>query len=178
MGAFWRASCRIRTNDPEITNHVLWPTELKRRVGKLSISRRSTHYLCYVPVLEDSRGADRIGLTHVFLQVQRYTFFAKRENFCPKIAFPAAVLSVFNTRGGVEKGEKGKKEKVKKTPFGVHSPFRSFILVIYFNLSTLFYSVYELIRRMSRLLSCSTSYSPTDAAMCELPTPLWSVRKT
>ena len=26
------ASCRIRTNDPEITNHVLWPTELKRRV--------------------------------------------------------------------------------------------------------------------------------------------------
>ena len=35
-----RASCRIRTNDPEITNHVLWPTELKRRVGKQSISRR------------------------------------------------------------------------------------------------------------------------------------------
>ena len=34
------ASCRIRTNDPEITNHVLWPTELKRRVGKLTISRR------------------------------------------------------------------------------------------------------------------------------------------
>ena len=27
---FFRASCRIRTNDPEITNHVLWPTELKR----------------------------------------------------------------------------------------------------------------------------------------------------
>ena len=27
--SFW-ASCRIRTNDPEITNHVLWPTELKR----------------------------------------------------------------------------------------------------------------------------------------------------
>ena len=30
---FW-ASCRIRTNDPEITNHVLWPAELKRQVGK------------------------------------------------------------------------------------------------------------------------------------------------
>ena len=28
------ASCRIRTNDPEITNHVLWPTELKRRGGQ------------------------------------------------------------------------------------------------------------------------------------------------
>ena len=36
---FW-ASCRIRTNAPEITNHVLWPTELKRQVGKLPISRR------------------------------------------------------------------------------------------------------------------------------------------
>ena len=32
-----RASCRIRTNDPEITNHVLWPTELKR----LALSIRS-----------------------------------------------------------------------------------------------------------------------------------------
>ena len=28
-----RASCRIRTNDPEITNHVLWPTELKRQLS-------------------------------------------------------------------------------------------------------------------------------------------------
>ena len=31
-----RASCRIRTNDPEITNHVLWPTELKRQLSKNS----------------------------------------------------------------------------------------------------------------------------------------------
>ena len=31
-----RASCRIRTNDPEITNHVLWPTELKRRFAAVS----------------------------------------------------------------------------------------------------------------------------------------------
>ena len=38
--SLFRASCRIRTNDPEITNHVLWPTELKRRVGKLLTSRR------------------------------------------------------------------------------------------------------------------------------------------
>ena len=30
--ALRRASCRIRTNDPEITNHVLWPTELKRQI--------------------------------------------------------------------------------------------------------------------------------------------------
>ena len=40
MVSFGGASCRIRTNDPEITNHVLWPTELKRRVGKLLASRR------------------------------------------------------------------------------------------------------------------------------------------
>ena len=31
LNVLFRASCRIRTNDPEITNHVLWPTELKRR---------------------------------------------------------------------------------------------------------------------------------------------------
>ena len=37
FSALFRASCRIRTNDPEITNHVLWPTELKR----LALSIRS-----------------------------------------------------------------------------------------------------------------------------------------
>ena len=25
-----RAACRIRTDDPEITSHVLWPAELRR----------------------------------------------------------------------------------------------------------------------------------------------------
>ena len=34
LRAAFRASCRIRTNDPEITNHVLWPTELKRQKGR------------------------------------------------------------------------------------------------------------------------------------------------
>ena len=34
----FRASCRIRTNDPEITNHVLWPTELKRQLICLFLS--------------------------------------------------------------------------------------------------------------------------------------------
>ena len=38
--AYLRASCRIRTNDPEITNHVLWPAELKRQVGELPTSHR------------------------------------------------------------------------------------------------------------------------------------------
>ena len=32
ISSSFRASCRIRTNDPEITNHVLWPTELKRLI--------------------------------------------------------------------------------------------------------------------------------------------------
>ena len=36
FNCFW-ASCRIRTNDPEITNHVLWPTELKRHYLFLSL---------------------------------------------------------------------------------------------------------------------------------------------
>ena len=35
-----RAGREIRTHDPEITNHVLWPTELYRQMGKLSTSRR------------------------------------------------------------------------------------------------------------------------------------------
>ena len=48
----FRASCRIRTNDPEITNHVLWPTELKRRVGKLTASRRYNQ----LPLLRSSPG--------------------------------------------------------------------------------------------------------------------------
>ena len=60
-----RASCRIRTNDPEITNHVLWPTELKRRVDKLLTSHRSTFYLCYIPILEDSKGAGRVRLARI-----------------------------------------------------------------------------------------------------------------
>ncbi len=42
----------FETNDPEITNHVLWPTELKRRVGKLSISRRYNQ----LPLLRSSPG--------------------------------------------------------------------------------------------------------------------------
>ena len=50
--SLFRASCRIRTNDPEITNHVLWPTELKRRVGKLTVSRRYNQ----LPLLRSSPG--------------------------------------------------------------------------------------------------------------------------
>ena len=63
--SLFRASCRIRTNDPEITNHVLWPTELKRRGGGSLLYRAATtNYLCCDQALEDSSGAGRIGLTH------------------------------------------------------------------------------------------------------------------
>ncbi|HOH74898.1 MAG TPA: hypothetical protein PKW38_03890, partial [Paludibacteraceae bacterium] len=44
--------------------HVLWPTELCWQVGKLSTSHRSTNYPCCGQALGDSKGADRIGLTH------------------------------------------------------------------------------------------------------------------
>ena len=68
----FRASCRIRTNDPEITNHVLWPTELKRRVGSYLHRAATTNSPCYVPVLEDSKGAGRVRLPVLrFLRVQR-----------------------------------------------------------------------------------------------------------
>ena len=56
--AFLWASCRIRTNDPEITNHVLWPTELKRQMGKLATSRRYNQ----VPLLRSSPGGFRGSL--------------------------------------------------------------------------------------------------------------------
>ena len=86
----FRASCRIRTNDPEITNHVLWPTELKRQsiyffeplVGfepttprlqitcsgqlvSLPYRAATTNYLCCDQALEDSKGAGRMGLTRI-----------------------------------------------------------------------------------------------------------------
>ena len=54
--SFIRASCRIRTNDPEITNHVLWPAELKRhhfvKTGKLTMSHRYNH----IPLLPSDPG--------------------------------------------------------------------------------------------------------------------------
>ncbi len=37
---------------------------LKKKVGKLLISHRSTIYPCYVPILGDSTGAGRTRLTH------------------------------------------------------------------------------------------------------------------
>ena len=50
-----RAECQIRTDDPEITNHVLWPTELIRQVGKLPASHRYDH----LPLLSSDPGGVR-----------------------------------------------------------------------------------------------------------------------
>ena len=47
-----RAEWQIRTVDPEITNHVLWPTELIRQVGKLPASHRYDH----LPLLPSGPG--------------------------------------------------------------------------------------------------------------------------
>ena len=58
----FRASCRIRTNDPEITNHVLWPTELKRRFSAAVIVKisnllengcKDTHYFLTAKTFRD-----------------------------------------------------------------------------------------------------------------------------
>ena len=41
-----RAGCQIRTDDPEITNHVLWPTELIRQFFiSFQISLERLHFL-------------------------------------------------------------------------------------------------------------------------------------
>ena len=62
------ASCRIRTNDPEITNHVLWPTELKRQ-----------RHLCAVTVVK------RVQMYGFFLNYKTFsTFFSKNRQ---KISF-------------------------------------------------------------------------------------------
>ena len=76
--SLFRASCRIRTNDPEITNHVLWPTELKRR-GWVSLLYRAatTNYLCCDQALEDSKGAGRIGLTRFCFAVAKVDIIFK-----------------------------------------------------------------------------------------------------
>ena len=79
--SLFRASCRIRTNDPEITNHVLWPTELKRR-GWVSLLYRAatTNYLCCDQALEDSSGAGRIGLTHFCFASAKVDIIFKNYN--------------------------------------------------------------------------------------------------
>ena len=58
-----RASCRIRTNDPEITNHVLWPTELKRQI------------FAAAEALDSGRSLKRLQRYDVFLNLQNFSEF-------------------------------------------------------------------------------------------------------
>ena len=60
---FRRASCRIRTNDPEITNHVLWPTELKRQI------------FAAAEALDSGRSLKRLQRYDVFLNLQNFSEF-------------------------------------------------------------------------------------------------------
>ena len=103
-----RASCRIRTNDPEITNHVLWPTELKRRVGKLLISRRYN----LLPLLRSRPGGLRGSWpyeTYPCFQISRFT-----QSFLMAICPTFCVLR----RKGKKKMRNKKIKLQKNTCFG------------------------------------------------------------
>ena len=95
--SLFRASCRIRTNDPEITNHVLWPTELKRR-GWVSLLYRAatTNYLCCDQALEDSSGAGRIGLTH-------FCFASAKVDIIFKTSYPVLPFLLLSYSNPVQK---------------------------------------------------------------------------
>ena len=67
---------------PEITNHVLWPTELKRRWVSLLYRAATTNYLCCDQALEDSKGAGRIGLTRFCFAVAKVDIFLKSAIAC------------------------------------------------------------------------------------------------
>ena len=73
---FW-ASCRIRTNDPEITNHVLWPTELKRRLlvkAAVACFKRVQRY--------------ELFLKHQIISSFFAVFFQKKIHFTPHSPHP------------------------------------------------------------------------------------------
>lgn len=65
-------NCRIRTNDAEITNHMLWPTELKRQMGKLIIWRRSNQPLLFQPRPEGIHRLPTLNADKTSLQFSNY----------------------------------------------------------------------------------------------------------
>ena len=79
------ASCRIRTNDPEITNHVLWPTELKRRVFY--------HFSPHLLSRRRKSGAkvqQKMHMTKYF--TKKMHFFAKKVLFGRKFTVMGCIL--------------------------------------------------------------------------------------
>ena len=67
------ASCRIRTNDPEITNHVLWPTELKRHLSLRKLTRGDLVCGCKVTTIFRTGKLFLIFFSKKFSTAVKYT---------------------------------------------------------------------------------------------------------
>ena len=65
---------------------MLWPTELKRRVGSGLHRAATTKYPCYVPILGDSEGAGRTGLP-VFAAAKVTLFLRNRKCLAKNFVF-------------------------------------------------------------------------------------------
>ena len=94
------ASCRIRTNDPEITNHVLWPTELKRQ-----------RHLCAVTVVK---------------RVQMYGFFLNYKTFSTFFSKNRRKISFFPSKQSTKQGEPVRKSPIANN--SIPRIYRSFAL--------------------------------------------------
>ena len=90
---FFRADRGIRTHDPEITNHVLWPTELYRRVQRPSIAER------------DCKGRHYFGECKLF-SIFFYKFAQYRQDASPveSTFLPFSRLSVLNNESVGDSG--------------------------------------------------------------------------
>ena len=81
------AESQIRTVDPEITNHVLWPTELIRQVGKLTTSHRYNR----LPLLSSDPGGVQQELVVQDLPGAK----VEKNHFVPnKNMFPGSFFAV------------------------------------------------------------------------------------
>ena len=89
---FFGASCRIRTNDPEITNHVLWPTELKRRVFYRFFA---TPF--YTSAEKRCKGTTFFSTDQIFFKKNAFlpSFFIKRGAFSPLLLQNSSILFIF-----------------------------------------------------------------------------------
>ena len=89
------ASCRIRTNDPEITNHVLWPTELKRRV-----MQRFFATPFYTSAEKRCKGSAFFSTDKIFYKSFLHTAILPSSHFCSRKYL--TVFSNLELMAGVE----------------------------------------------------------------------------
>ena len=68
-----------------------WKITLLKK-GKRPTSHRSTTYPCYVPILGDFAGADRVGLA--VANIQFFCIFA-REKLIISIVFITSILKIY-----------------------------------------------------------------------------------